>query len=69
MERTFEMTDKAKRKVPDLIAYGVSDGDNPIWTRIGTAWEHDDRKGINLQLDLVPVRFSGRIVLRAPRAK
>lgn len=63
------MDDTANRKAPGLIAYGVNDGDNAIWTRIGAAWHHEDRRGINLQLDVIPVSFSGRIVLREPKAK
>lgn len=63
------MTDTANRKAPTLIAYGVSEGENAVWTRIGAAWSHEDRKGINLQLDVIPVGFSGRIVLREPKVK
>lgn len=54
---------------PTLIAYHVTEarkeGEKGFWTRIGAAWEHDDSKGLTLQLDLVPVA-GGRIVLRTP---
>ncbi|SDH11844.1 hypothetical protein [Pelagibacterium luteolum] len=63
------MTDKATRKTPNFIAYCISESENAIWTRIGAAWDHEDEKGLNLQLDLIPVNFTGRIVLREPKAK
>jgi hypothetical protein len=54
-------------KAPTLIAYHVAERskDKSFWTRIGAAWDHDDGKGLTLQLDLVPVD-GGRIVLRVP---
>ncbi len=49
-----------------LIAYSVTErGEKSFWTRIGAAWDHEDAKGLTLQLDLVPVN-GGRIVLREP---
>lgn len=51
---------------PALIAYSVTErGEKSFWTRIGAAWDHEDAKGLTLQLDLVPVN-GGRIVLREP---
>jgi hypothetical protein len=53
---------------PTLIAYHVSErGEKSFWTRIGAAWDHEDAKGMTLQLELVPVN-GGRIVLREPAA-
>jgi hypothetical protein len=58
---------KREHKAPALIAYHVADRgeDKSFWTRIGAAWDHEDGKGLTLQLDLVPVN-GGRIVLRVP---
>ena len=54
---------------PTLIAYHVSErGEKKFWTRIGAAWDHEDAKGMTLQLDLVPTN-GGRIVLREPMAE
>lgn len=51
---------------PALIAYHVAErGEKSFWTRIGAAWDHEDGKGLTVQLDLVPVS-AGRIVLREP---
>lgn len=64
---------KAKQKTretqpPALIAYHVTErGEKSFWTRIGAAWDHEDGKGLTVQLDLVPVN-GGRIVLREPAA-
>ncbi|MFW6027473.1 MAG: hypothetical protein ACOC91_01565 [bacterium] len=53
---------------PALIAYHVSErGEKSFWTRIGAAWDHEDAKGLTLQLELVPAN-GGRIVLREPNA-
>jgi hypothetical protein len=52
---------------PSLIAYHVSErGESKFWTRIGAAWDHEDAKGLTVQLDLLPAA-GGRIVLREPR--
>lgn len=51
---------------PALIAYHVTErGEKSYWTRIGAAWDHEDSKGLTLQLELVPAS-GGRIVLREP---
>jgi hypothetical protein len=55
-------------KPPALIAYHVAErGKKSFWTRIGAAWDHEDAKGLTLQLELVPTD-GGRIVLREPNA-
>ncbi|MCV0381732.1 hypothetical protein [Nitratireductor sp.] len=52
-----------------LIAYHVAErGEKSFWTRIGAAWDHEDAKGLTLQLELVPTN-GGRIVLREPNAE
>lgn len=53
---------------PKLFAYHVAErGNKKFWTRIGAAWDHEDGKGLTVQLDLVPAN-GGRIVLREPAA-
>lgn len=51
-------------KAPSHVAYHVRDreGKKSFWTRIGSAWAHQDGKGFNLQLEVVPL--DGRVVLR-----
>ena len=61
------MTDNnksTKGKAPSFIAYHVrnkSDSEG-FWTRIGSAWEHADGQGYNIQIETVPL--DGRITLR-----
>lgn len=39
--------------------------DNAFWTKIGAAWEHEDRKGFNILLTAMPLN-SG-LVIRKPK--
>lgn len=50
--------------MPTHRAYTVRerDGADPFWTRIGSAFSHQDGKGFNIVLDALPP--DGRIVLR-----
>ena len=43
-------------------------GGKGFWTRIGAAWMHDDSKGLNVMLDLIPTG-DGKIVIRADEPK
>lgn len=53
---------------PALIAYHVAErGEKSFWTRIGAAWDHEDGRGLTVQLELLPAD-GGRIVLREPSA-
>lgn len=57
---------KRETQPPSLIAYHVTErGEKSFWTRIGAAWDHEDAKGMTLQLELMPMN-GGRIVLREP---
>ena len=59
----------ANSKKPSHVAYQVRDreGKKGYWTRIGSAWAHNDGKGFNIQLEVVPL--DGRIVLRVESEK
>lgn len=66
-----ENTTTAPARAPSFIAFHVTDseGDSKgFWTRIGAAWNHQDGKGLTLQLDLIPAA-GGRITLRVPSEK
>lgn len=64
---------KPKSKAPVFIAYHVAEkpdampDDKPYWARIGAAWDHEDGKGLSLEIDMLPIGFDGRIVLRTPK--
>lgn len=56
---------KTKGKAPTHIVYSVQERDKDqsgIWTRIGAVWPHDDGKGFNIQLNLLPP--DGRLTIR-----
>lgn len=58
-----------KRKQKSIRPHGVfvvdGEGDNAFWTKIGAAWEHEDRKGFNIILSAMPL--NGRLVIREPK--
>ena len=63
-------TETTGTKSPSHIAYHVRDreGGKGFWTRIGSAWPHQDGKGFNVQLDgLMPL--DGRITFRVVSEK
>jgi hypothetical protein len=57
-----------KGKPPKFTAYHVRESEDAkaFWTRIGSAWPHDDGNGFTILADVVPL--DGRIVVR-PRAE
>ena len=55
---------------PDLVAYHVTpaaEGGKARWRRIGAYFAHQDGEGGTLILDLLPLQFDGRVVLRTPK--
>ena len=71
------MTTKSKNsretKKPSLYAYHVTEpkaeGQKGRWNRIGSYFPHADGVGGTLVLDLLPIGFNGRVVLRAPKGR
>jgi hypothetical protein len=59
-----------KRTQEKLRPHGVyvveGEGDKAFWTKIGAAWQHEDRKGFNITLNATPL--NGRLVIREPKA-
>jgi hypothetical protein len=52
-------------KSPDYIGYAVrnrGEDKEAGWTRVGAAWNHEDGKGMTLQMEATPV--DGRVTLR-----
>ena len=68
-DATATTSETAGSKSPSHIAYQVRDreGGKGFWTRIGSAWQHKDGKGFNVQLECVPL--DGRITLRVVSEK
>lgn len=58
----------AEAKVPDFIAWHVANrGGKAYWTKVGAAWILSDRKGVSLQLEVVPINGADRPVRAARR--
>jgi hypothetical protein len=58
-------TNRNALKAPDFIAWNVTTkGNKSFWHKIGACWQHKDKKGVTLQLEVLPI--DGRIVLRHP---
>ena len=54
---------------PSHVVYFVTEGKETgkgIWQKIGAAWMHEDGKGLALDLELLPLKRNGRIVVREP---
>ncbi len=56
---------------PSHVLYHVRpDGsDKGYWQKIGAGWQHDDGKGMSLQMDYIPVNSGGRLVIRTNEPK
>lgn len=64
-------TEKPEPKAPTHRAYHVvqgGEGQKARWNQIGAYFPHGDAEGGTLVLDLLPIGFDGRIVLRAIKA-
>lgn len=62
------MTTETNRK-PTHAVFHVRGGDKKtgkkgFWTKIGAAWLHEDKEGLNLQLDYLPVGESVKLTIR-----
>ncbi len=55
---------KAKRKPTHAVYHVRGEGEKAYWTKIGAAWLHEDKEGLNVSLDYVPVNDAGRLVIR-----
>lgn len=62
---------KTENKAPTHRAYSVrnfgDDNKKSYWTQIGSAWEHSDEKGYNVQLEAFPV--NGQLTIRPVKEK
>lgn len=55
---------KGSQKPTHGVYHVRGEGKSAYWTQIGAAWLHDDKQGLNLALDFLPVRADGRLVIR-----
>jgi len=59
----MNMTTKKPNRPPHAVWQVNGEGEKARWNRIGSAWVHEDTKGLNMRLDSLPL--TGRIVVRA----
>ena len=57
---------KTTSNKPDYLVYVVTEreGKEAFWDKVGIAYKHKDGKGINIQLQALPI--DGRLSLREP---
>lgn len=61
-------TEKPNRNRPSHAVYIVEgEGESAFWTKIGSAWAHEDNDGFNVQLIAIPA--AGRLVIRKRQPK
>ena len=48
--------------VRDIGTPGETEAPRAVWTKVGVAWQHNDTKGLNIVLEMVPL--DGRLVVR-----
>jgi hypothetical protein len=69
---TTETQDRKETNKPKYYAYHVTEakgeGQKARWHQIGAYFTHTKGDGGTLVLDLLPVGFTGKIVLRAPKS-
>lgn len=59
---------KPSRNRPSHAVYVVEgEGESSFWTKIGSAWAHEDGEGFNLSLIAIPL--TGRLVIRKRQVK
>lgn len=54
---------KSNKRPSHAIHQVIGNTENARWHRVGSAWMHNDKNGLNLKFDSFPL--TGRIVLRA----
>ena len=42
-----------------------TDGKKSVWTRVGAIWPHTDGDGFNIEIEALPINFTGKLVARA----
>ncbi len=58
-------TSEKSNRQPSHVVFHVQDRDKSekgFWTRIGAMWPHEDGKGFNIQVNVMPL--DGRLTVR-----
>ena len=68
MTNTTNTTEKKSNRPTHTLFHVTGEGDDTNWTRIGAAWAHQDGKGFNLDVEMIPMKL-GRFVVREAKPK
>ena len=68
MTKQTNTTEKKSNRPTHTLFHVTGEGDDTNWTRIGAAWAHQDGKGFNLDVEMIPMKL-GRFVVREPKPK
>ena len=63
-----DTTTKKSNRPTHTLFHVTGEGDDQNWNLIGAAWAHQDGKGFNLDLEMIPMK-PGRFVVRAAKPK
>ena len=55
---------KGNRKPTHAVYHVRDESERAYWTKIGAAWLHDDKEGLNVSLDFVPLNDACTFVIR-----
>jgi hypothetical protein len=61
------MKNPTKNRPSHAVYVVEGEGESAFWTKIGSAWVHEDGEGFNLSLIAVPL--TGRLVIRKKSQK
>lgn len=50
-----------------ISAVKEREGQKDLWIRCGVAWPHEKGGGFNLELEALPLNFTGKLVLMPPK--
>lgn len=60
-------TTPSKNRPSHAVYLVEGEGESSYWTKIGSAWAHEDGDGFNITLAAIPV--TGRLVIRKRQPK
>ena len=58
---------QSKNRPSHTVYLVEGEGESSFWTKIGSAWSHEDGDGFNISLAAVPL--TGRLVIRKRQPK
>jgi hypothetical protein len=61
----IQMKNATKSRPTHAVYVVEGDKDNAFWTKLGSAWAHEDGDGLNIVLTALPL--TGRLVVRVAK--